>query len=580
MKRPTGPRKRLRIIVLDQFEELFTTYPERWKDRERFIEQLAEALEGDRTLRVMLALREEYVGRLKRFAELFPSGLRQWFHLERLREGPALAAVEGPAKAAGRPYQPGVAETIVQRLLPIRVRSEDGTVTEISGEFVEPVHLQIVCRRIWDNLAAATQEITAAHVEAHGDVVVALREYYETQVAIVAEETGISARKLRRWFERELVGDDGRRTRVFEKDGRVAGQLLHVAERFRALYMLRSESQGDAVWFELAHDRLVAPVQSAEARHRRRILPMQVSAAVLLLALGFGGGAVVYQRRIQDKTRRISVRAEAGAATPGAYLAPAAPADNEFITIAVVVHVVYNTPEQNVSDAQIASQLMVLNEDFSAQNGDLKKVPDVFKSAVGNARIRFVLATQDADGRPTNGITRRRTSVTGFGTDDRMKSESRGGTSPWATQRYLNIWVVPLDNSLLGYSQFPDGPEATDGIVVHYRAFGTGGTALAPFDGGRTTTHNVGEYLNLRHIWGDTPDCTGSDNVEDTPNAEGPNFGTPTFPLVTCENGPNGDMFMNFMDYVDDKAMFMFTSGQVARMRETLASLRRGLWAR
>ena len=110
--------------------------------------------------------------------------------------------------------------------------------------------------------------------------------------------------------------------------------------------------------------------------------------------------------------------------------------------------------------------------------------------------------------------------------------------------------------------------------MILHSALGTSGTAAAPFNLGRTTTHEVGHWLNLRHIWGDQNDCSGTDFVSDTPNAQLPNFGTPTFPHVSCDNGPNGDMFMNYMDYVDDVAMFMFTPAQVTRMNATLAGPR------
>jgi hypothetical protein len=116
-------------------------------------------------------------------------------------------------------------------------------------------------------------------------------------------------------------------------------------------------------------------------------------------------------------------------------------------------------------------------------------------------------------------------------------------------------------------------------VVILYKAFGTSGTVVAPFNLGRTTTHEIGHFFNLRHIWGDTEDCGGSDLVHDTPNAATPNFGKPIFPHVSCSNGPNGDMFVNYMDYTDDDSMFMFTIEQVARMhaaieesRETLAN--------
>jgi hypothetical protein len=134
--------------------------------------------------------------------------------------------------------------------------------------------------------------------------------------------------------------------------------------------------------------------------------------------------------------------------------------------------------------------------------------------------------------------------------------------------------VCNLSDDLLGYAQFPGGPVRTDGVVILYSAFGTLGAAASPFNLGRTATHEVGHWLNLRHIWADTLGCGGTDHVQDTPNAKGPNYGKPKFPHITCNNGPSGDMFINYMDYVDDDSMFMFTLGQVTRMNATLAGPR------
>jgi hypothetical protein len=124
------PATRLRILMFDQFEELFTTYPERWKDREPFLQQVAEALESDRRLRVLFALREEFVGKLRPYSHLFPNDLRQWFQLDRLREGAALKAIVLPAQTAGRTWAPGVAEALVEQLAQIRVRTADGQVRD------------------------------------------------------------------------------------------------------------------------------------------------------------------------------------------------------------------------------------------------------------------------------------------------------------------------------------------------------------------------------------------------------------------------------------------------------------------
>ena len=245
--------------------------------------------------------------------------------------------------------------------------------------------------------------------------------------------------------------------------------------------------------------------------------------------------------------------------------------------ISVVVHVVYQNASQNISKSQITSQIKVLNQDFRSKNPDRSKTPAVWKGLAIDPMIEFALATKDPTGKPTDGITRTATTLSGFEDDDKVKFDVSGGANVWPTDRYLNIWVCQLNGGLLGYAQFPGGPKKSDGVVILHSAFGTNGSARAPFNKGRTTTHEVGHFLNLRHIWGDTEDCSGSDLVADTPNAETPNYGKPTFPHISCSNGPQGDMFMNYMDYVDDDAMVMFTAGQVARMHATLEGPRKSL---
>lgn len=248
--------------------------------------------------------------------------------------------------------------------------------------------------------------------------------------------------------------------------------------------------------------------------------------------------------------------------------------------IQCVVHILYNQASQNISDAQIESQIEVLNNDFRAKNSDIGNVPAVWSGLVADSMIEFELASKSPSGANTNGITRTKTSVTAFAADDSMKFSNFGGIDAWNAQKYLNIWVcnvVDTSGTILGYAQFPGGPPTTDGIVILSQVFGTTGSAVAPFNRGRTTTHEVGHYLNLRHIWGDEDACLGSDRVDDTPNAATANFGEPAFPSISCNNGPDGDMFMNYMDYVDDGAMFMFTHGQVARMRATLSGARKTL---
>jgi hypothetical protein len=239
----------------------------------------------------------------------------------------------------------------------------------------------------------------------------------------------------------------------------------------------------------------------------------------------------------------------------------------QLITLPVVVHVVYRTDEENIPDEQVTTQIEVLNDDYRARNADKDSVPDPWKSLVADPNIEFELKE----------ITRTPTARDSFGTNDTIKRSSDGGVDPWPTDEYLNVWVCNLGGGLLGYAQFPGGPAETDGVVILYTAFGTTGAASEPFNLGRTATHEVGHWLNLRHIWGDRTDCSGTDEVSDTARAQMPNYGKPDWPHITCNNGPNGDMFMNYMDYVDDAAMFMFTHGQAARMNATLAGPRSSL---
>ena len=245
------------------------------------------------------------------------------------------------------------------------------------------------------------------------------------------------------------------------------------------------------------------------------------------------------------------------------------------ITIPVVVHVVYRTANENISDAQIMSQMTILNNDFRKLNADTSLIPQAFRPLAADAQIEFCMAVQDPSGNPTNGITRTQTTVSSFSTNNGVKSNSSGGKSAWTTSKYLNIWVCNMSGGILGYAQFPGGSASTDGVVVGYKYFGNIGTAQAPYNKGRTLTHEVGHWLNLRHIWGDS-NC-GNDFVGDTPTSQAANYGCPSFPNVTCSNGPNGDMFMNYMDYVDDNCMQMFTPGQGTRMLAALNGPRASL---
>lgn len=233
------------------------------------------------------------------------------------------------------------------------------------------------------------------------------------------------------------------------------------------------------------------------------------------------------------------------------------------LEVPVVVNVLYNTAAQNISDAQIQSQIAVLNADFGGTNSDLNRTTTYnsvkFTSTSTRPKIRFVLTA----------VNRKATTITSWSTNDAMKRASSGGIDATSPTTTLNIWVCNLGGGILGYAQFPGGTAATDGIVCDDNAFGTTGTAAAPFNRGRTATHEVGHYFNLRHIWGDRR-C-GDDLVSDTPAHTGANYGCPAAGTRSSCSGRQEMMTMNYMDYTDDACMYMFTLRQIDRMNATWA---------
>jgi hypothetical protein len=235
---------------------------------------------------------------------------------------------------------------------------------------------------------------------------------------------------------------------------------------------------------------------------------------------------------------------------------------NGVIEIPVVVNVLYRTTSENISLTQIQSQITVLNNDFQALNTDYNNTPTVFQSVrSGNMGIRFVLDT----------VIRKSTTKTSWSTNDAMKKSSQGGLNPLSPTTKLNMWCCNLSGGILGYSQFPGGSSSTDGVVIDNNAFGSTGTVTSPYNKGRTATHEVGHWMNLRHIWGDA--TCGSDLVNDTPIHTGANYGCPSYPAnSTCGGTTHPMMTMNYMDYTDDACMYMFTLGQKSRILACFAS--------
>ncbi len=235
---------------------------------------------------------------------------------------------------------------------------------------------------------------------------------------------------------------------------------------------------------------------------------------------------------------------------------------NGKVEIPVIVNVLYKTAAENISLAQIQSQIDALNKDFNATNPDFNQVPVLFEGVKANVGISFVLET----------VNRKATTKTSWGTRDAMKKTKQGGFDPVSPSTKLNIWVCTIGGGILGYAQFPGGAAATDGVVCDGKYFGVTSDSGSsyPYNLGRTATHEVGHWMNLRHIWGDA--TCGSDLVADTPTHNTANYGVPVYPHYSTCAGTPVEMSMNYMDYTDDRGMFMFSEGQKSRMAAIFVS--------
>ena len=243
------------------------------------------------------------------------------------------------------------------------------------------------------------------------------------------------------------------------------------------------------------------------------------------------------------------------------------------ITIPVVFHILWHTEEENVSDALILSQLEALNRDYNAQNEDGKEVPKEFENVIGNVGIHFCIATKNVNDKIVAGIIRKQVDAAEFGLSENIYFDLKGGSDAWDTDQYLNIWVANTGNVIAGYGSYPLLVEKEkSGVVIHPKYFGI--NQHSKYGLGRVATHEIGHYLGLKHPWADDENCDTDDGVEDTPLQKKAYKGCPVYPKKGCSDS---EMFMTFMDYVDDDCMFLFTEGQKKRIITTIEVARKGL---
>ena len=281
-----------RILIFDQFEELLTSYLERWQEREGFFQQVHGALQEDPLLRVLFVMREDFVARIEPFMRILKPLQQTRFRLDLLGPNGAQAAVTGPLRGTHRRFKDGVVETLIEELRKVRVESTHGEATEVIGEYVEPVQLQVVCRNLWTSLPDDVHEISHEHVKAYGDVDQALREFYES--CLTGARSGLRANEadLRQWFERQLVTPAGTRGIVFRDAQQTAGLSNVIVDFLENRHIIRGEWRAGSRWYELTHDRLIEPIQRANERwrsqrqsRRNRILGFAGAVVALTLVL-------------------------------------------------------------------------------------------------------------------------------------------------------------------------------------------------------------------------------------------------------------------------------------------------------
>ena len=453
-----------RVAIFDQFEELFAFYPERWREREGFFRQVAEALDADPLLRVLFVMREDYLASLDPYVDLLPERLRTRYRLERLRSPAACLAVEGPLRGTGRSFAEGVASRLVQELLEIRVEGATGEMVEAAGEYVEPVQLQVVCQNLWRELPPGTTVLTSDHLRTFGDVDEALRGFYERAVKTVVLETGVTEEELRNWFDHQLITTAGTRGTVFRGRERTGGIPNTAVDALENQHLIRGELRAGAHWYELTHDRLIEPIQTSNEALRRRVRAARVRRRVARLSswlLGLSlllivmAGLVIYafqQRNIAIRMQE-EARAHLAAVEKARAAAVAAREMAEQQTrlatarelAAAAIDNLHINPELSVSLA-----LQAVSETYSIDTTVTTEAEEALHRAVQAARVQLTLS----------GHTREVRGVAFSPDGTRLATASLDGTAKvWDATSGQELLTLSIVRGWLGIQSQPVTPD-------------------------------------------------------------------------------------------------------------------------
>ena len=287
-----------RILIFDQFEELFTSFPACWPQRSRFAAELVRCIADDERLRILFVVREDHLADVLSLVEVFPPSLRSSMRLSLLGQNDAVAAIEGPLQGSGFSYAEGVAVKLAEDLTRVRVEISPGEVLEVAGDSIEPVQLQVVCTELWRALPPGATVITAEHVSSLGDATAALAHYYDSAVRGTARRAKVNPVFVRRWISSELVTPARTRGTAYRGIRLTAGLPNPAVDALEDRHVIRAETRAGARWYELTHDRFLPAIEQADVRAIRHsrlsywavVLPIAVLVTVLLNVHPWPGG--------------------------------------------------------------------------------------------------------------------------------------------------------------------------------------------------------------------------------------------------------------------------------------------------